>query len=250
MPELLRVENLCYSYGRFTPALRDISFEVQQGDVLLIGGPNGHCKSTLLEICAGLKKPDLGAVFWDDEDISRYSKWYMYQRRRHLGYMFQVHGLISNMTIFDNVALPLRYHGGVTDAEIRRKTRTIMDRCGVINVDKCFPERLSAGQLRCAALARALVNEPRLLLLDEPGRGVDPAVEQDIRELLLELIDERKVTLVMITNDEGMFELFHGKSAILDNGRLTYMETYQNKPEGELPFIAQKLLGAYEKSKK
>ena len=116
----LELKNVSFKYGN-VPVLHEVNLQVMPGEVVVVGGRSGQGKSTLLEICAGLLKPLSGNVLWDDLDISSFSKYNMYHRRKSIGYVFQVHALISNHTVFDNVALPLRCNSDLSDSQIRKR---------------------------------------------------------------------------------------------------------------------------------
>ena len=152
MPVELSLRRVVYTSG-IQLLLRGVTFTAWPGETLLICGRSGCGKSTLLELAAGLKRPDRGQIFWDGIDIARYSREELLIERRRIGYMFQQHALIANYSIFDNIALPLRVRGTMQEREIRSRVSSLMEETALFNVDHCFPEALSAGQLKSATLA-------------------------------------------------------------------------------------------------
>ena len=155
--------------------LDKVNLAVAPGGVAVFGGRSGSGKSALLEICAGLLKPSGGSVLWDGDDITNMSKYELYARRKSVGYVFQVHALIANHSVFDNIALPLRCGTDLSGEQIRKRVWAQMEELGISrDIEKKFPETLSVAELKCAAVARALINSPKLLMLDEPLSGVDP----------------------------------------------------------------------------
>ncbi|MFP4163227.1 MAG: ABC transporter ATP-binding protein [Chitinispirillaceae bacterium] len=219
MSSKLELKNVSFSYGQYS-VLKRVTLTAMPGEVVIIGGRSGQGKSTLLEICAGLLEPESGSVLWDEQDISSLSKYDMYDKRKRMGYVFQVHALISNHTVFDNIALPLRSSSKLTDSEIKRKVRAQMETLGITGIGKAFPEVLSAAQLKTVAVARALINKPKLLLLDEPLSGVDPFTAQSIIDVLHDKWEKERMTIVMISHSLNAWPEWRAKRLMLKNGAL------------------------------
>ncbi len=181
----LELRKVSYRHGENT-ILDGADLALPPGGVALFGGRSGCGKSTLLEICAGLIKPRGGAVLWDGEEITDMPRYELYGRRRSMGYVFQGHALISNHSAFDNIALPLKCGEADLGSEtIEKRVRSLMDELGIAkSIEKRFPEALSAAQLKCVAVARALISDPTLLILDEPFSGVDPVTAKMIADVL------------------------------------------------------------------
>jgi len=198
--------------------LSGVNLKAAPGDVVSFGGPSGGGKSALLEICAGLLKPSGGSVLWNGEDICGLSKYELYDRRKTVGYMFQTSALISNHSVFDNIALPLRCGSGLREAVIKDKVARMMEELSICGTEKAFPEALSAAQLKCAALARALINEPELLLLDEPLSGVDPYAAQYIIDVLYKEWQKRKMCIIMASHSLSAWPQWSGGRFVLNSG--------------------------------
>ena len=220
MPGRIELKDISFLSGSF-PVLRSISLTVKKGDVFVIGGKSGQGKSTFLEICAGLKKPHSGNVLWDGVDLAGFSWRELLRSRQNIGYVFQVHALISNHSVFENIALPLRARGGFTEKELQHKVRSRMEDLGLFNIDSLFPESLSIGQLKAVAVARALACEPDMLLLDEPLSGVDPFTAQGIMNVLYENQLRRSMGIIMVSHNLSIWEGLDPVKLMLDSGRLT-----------------------------
>jgi ABC-type transport system involved in resistance to organic solvents, ATPase component len=219
MDETFRVMGISYSFGDVS-LLRNISFEIPEGGALVIGGRSGCGKSTLLEICASLRTPKTGEVFWEGKNIADFNHEQLTAARQRIGFVFQKHALIHNFTIFDNIALPLRYHTALSEKDIRIKVKRCMDEFGLFNVDGKFSNQLSAGQSKCAAIARALVLGPRILFVDEPTAGIDPFTEECVANVFNHLRGSDRLTICMICNDIQTIRHMNCPVKILEEGKL------------------------------
>ncbi len=208
--------------------LKDVNIIIERGDKIAFVGKNGEGKSTLLEICVGLKHPSSGRVLWDGQDISSFSRKVLLEKRQSTGYVFQIHALISNHSVFENIALPLRVRSGIADKEIEKRVRKIMDEFCLENIDGFFPELLSAGQLKTVAVARALISEPDMLLLDEPLSGVDPFTARKIMNVIYEHQNRRKMSVIMVSHETDLWEGFLPVKKVLDKGRLVDSSEQEN----------------------
>ena len=176
--------------------------------------------STLLELCAGLLKPLSGRVLWDGRDIAALPKEELLHLRQSIGYLFQLHALISNFSVFDNIALPLRNRPGAQEEEIRRRVRAEMDGLRLFDIDRRYPEALSVYQCRAVALARALVGDPDLLILDSPFSGVDPAAAQGLLDIIEKRWRERAMAIIMMNHDCSVWPHLPARRIILDSRKL------------------------------
>lgn len=220
MPVEIELKKVCFMSDKF-PLLREISFIVRKGEVLVISGRSGHGKSTILELCAGLKNPTSGNVLWDGHDLAEFSRKQLLKERQSIGYMFQVHALISNYSVFENIALPLRARSEFSEKQINRRVRNMMDELNLFSIDSLFPEALSIGQLKTVALARALINDPNVLLLDEPLSGVDPSTAQGMMNVLYEKNRSRPMCVIMVSHNTNVWDGFSPVKRVLESGRFT-----------------------------
>jgi phospholipid/cholesterol/gamma-HCH transport system ATP-binding protein len=216
---LFRAEDLRCSIGGM-PVLKGISFELLPGEALVIAGRSGCGKSTLLEMCAGLRPVQEGKVLWEGTCLAEMTYEERAEARQRTGFVFQKSALIHNFTIFDNIALPLRYHSSLAERDIRIRVAGLMEELGLFGVDRKFANELSVGQAKCAALARALVMDPRIVFLDEPTAGVDPFTETCVLNVINHFRSEKLPAIIMLCNDIRTIRSMKCPVKILDNGKL------------------------------
>ncbi len=180
--------------------LRDLSCRFPRGRVSVILGGSGSGKSTLLRTIGGLVRPQSGAVVVDGEDITRLSESQLYRVRKKLGMMFQQGALLDSLTVFDNLAFPLREHTRLSAREITDAVHACIEAVGLQNIDALLPGQLSGGMVKRVALARAIVREPVILLCDEPFSGLDPISARRIEGLLVDINRRRGVTLIVVSH--------------------------------------------------
>ncbi len=219
MPYSLKVENISFGFdNRYL--LEDASFLVESGKTVVITGSGGGGKSILLEICAGLKDPLIGTVFWDNKPLDRFSEHAIVRERKKMGFLFQKHGLISNMNVYDNITFPLLYHKDVSGVEVHHAAESLINRFNLNSVAKLLPEHLSFSQAKLASLARALVVSPRMLFLDQPLNGLDPAAFRLVNSIIDELTEDRSVTILMITHIKKVIMSTDGDTLFIHKGTL------------------------------
>ena len=217
----ITVTRVSKRFGGFL-ALDNVSLEVPGGALLALLGPSGSGKTTLLRIIAGLEVPDAGTVRYEGEDVTERAV-----RDRHVGFVFQHYALFRHMTVFDNVAFPLRVRGWPKD-RITARVHELLALIQLRELGSARPAQLSGGQRQRVALARALAASPKVLLLDEPFGALDARVREELREWLRRLHDELHVTSVFVTHDqEEAFEVAD-RVAIM---RLGHIEQVGSPPE-------------------
>ncbi|MBN2036341.1 MAG: ATP-binding cassette domain-containing protein [Chitinispirillaceae bacterium] len=220
MPDSIAMERIMFAYGPM-PILRNVNLTAQRGRITVISGKSGNGMSTLLEICVGLLVPKFGSVKWDGADLASMAREEQLRLRQSIGYMFQTGALISNFTVFENIALPLRSRGLCSDEEIDRRVRDLMEELLLFNVDTHYPEALSAFQSRAAALARALINEPSMLLLDDPIGGVDPGTAQGLLNIIEDRWKRTSMGIIMICHDQDIWTGLPVQRLVLEAGVLS-----------------------------
>jgi putative ABC transport system ATP-binding protein len=186
-----------YENGR-TRALNGVSLEVFSGEFVAIYGPSGSGKSTLLNLIGALDRPDSGELWVAGENLTRSHGDLAGFRARKVGFIFQLHNLIPSLTALENVLIPTLELNG-RDAPAR--ARELLERVGLADKAHRRPPELSGGERQRVAVARALVNNPALILADEPTGSLDSKTERAVLELLRELQSERGVTLILVTHD-------------------------------------------------
>jgi len=200
-----------------THALQGIDLEIQQGEYISISGPSGCGKSTLLSIMGLLDFPSKGKFYFEGVDVSTLSlEQASAIRNEKIGFIFQQFNLIDELNVFENVALPLRYaKQPVSDKKIKEKVDHYLDVVGMTSKAKSRPTQLSGGQQQCIAIARALVAEPSILLVDEPTGNLDSKSSDQIMATL-EALNQQGTTLCVVTHDIDYAEMAKRKIYLLD----------------------------------
>jgi ABC-type lipoprotein export system ATPase subunit len=203
-PLLLKVREVRKSYSlgkRAIDVLRGIDLDVVRGEFLAIRGASGAGKSTLLHLLGGLDAPDHGDIWFDDEDLASFNSGRLARfRNLKIGFIFQAYHVLPELDAFENVCLPARM-ARVDGAKAEQRARQLLSRVGLEHRMDHKPYELSGGEQQRVAVARALINEPELLLADEPTGNLDSRTGDEIIELLCGIRDERQATLVIATHD-------------------------------------------------
>lgn len=198
-----------------TVALNKLSFEVKQGEFVAIMGPSGCGKSTLLNILGLLDDPDSGSFLFNNEEIAQYPESKRAQlRKRNIGFVFQSFNLIDELTVFENVELPLIYLNMKT-SERKEKVEEVLKKMQVMHRRNHYPQQLSGGQQQRVAVARAVVNNPKLILADEPTGNLDSSNGNEVMQLLTDL-NEQGTTIIMVTHSEHDARYSHRIIRLLD----------------------------------
>ncbi|MFZ7110812.1 MAG: ABC transporter ATP-binding protein [Desulfatiglandales bacterium] len=197
---MIRVQNIHKSFGQ-SHVLKGVSFEVGDGDVLALIGRSGYGKSVVLKHVSGLLKPDRGNITIDNQDLALLKGKDLLKLRNRLGFLFQSGALFDSMTIFDNVAFPLREKTHMKKGEIREKVLYELEQVGLIGSEQKYPSQVSGGMVKRAALARALVEEPEIMLFDEPTTGLDPLTGETILSLIDSCHNRIGFTGIIVTHE-------------------------------------------------
>jgi phospholipid/cholesterol/gamma-HCH transport system ATP-binding protein len=200
--------------------LKDISFEIAPGEALCVLGRSGTGKSVTLKLMVGLLKPDAGIICIEGESIVEMDEDGLSKVRRKMGFLFQSAALFDSFSLNDNLALPLERFKTKSPAEIDSLVQETLDEVGLGKDRQKMPVELSGGMRKRAGLARALVLEPCILLVDEPSSGLDRVTASEIDDLLLSLKDKKKTTMVIVTHDIRGARRVGDRLAVLDQGRL------------------------------
>ncbi len=206
MIELERVGKCFKAGGAAIHALRGIDLKIERGDFITVAGPSGSGKTTLLQILGALDAPDSGRYRLEGHDITELADREMSRiRNRHFGFIFQSYNLLSDCTAFENVMMPLVY-AGVRRPERRDRAERLIARVGMGRRMHHYPSMLSGGEQQRIAIARALVNNPSLILADEPTGNLPSRTGREILDLF-SLLHRDGTTLVIVTHDEGVAAL-------------------------------------------
>jgi lipoprotein-releasing system ATP-binding protein len=200
---LITVDNVCKRFDRLE-VLRGVSLQVDRGEVVSIVGPSGAGKSTLLQIIGSLDRPDSGRVIFDGEEITPYNERRMAAfRNAHIGFVFQFHRLLPEFTMQENVALPAMI-GGMAHREAMDRAMQLIEYMGLRDRAHHRPNALSGGERQRAAVARALINNPDVVLADEPSGSLDSHNRAELHQLFFDLRRDRGQTFLIVTHDEGL----------------------------------------------
>ena len=191
--------NVRMAYGD-RPVFRGLTCSFPQGQISVILGGSGSGKSTALRLIGGLVRPTSGSIVVAGEDMTRLSERQLYGVRQKLGMMFQGGALLDSLTVFDNLAFPLREHTRLTEAEIAERVHDCLDAVGLSDVNGLLPGQLSGGMTKRVALARAIIRNPVILLCDEPFSGLDPISGRRIETLLCSINHRFGMTMIVVSH--------------------------------------------------
>jgi phospholipid/cholesterol/gamma-HCH transport system ATP-binding protein len=217
--DVIEVRDLVTRYGD-RRILNGVSLTVREGEILVIMGGSGSGKSTLLRYLLALEQPDSGSVHILGIDVARASSEQMFELRRRMGVAFQSGALFSSMTVGENIMLPLEEHTGLDRRTMEIMARLKLEVVGLAGFEHLMPSELSGGMVKRAALARAVVMDPKLLFCDEPSAGLDPVVAAALDALILRLRDALGMTVVVVTHElESAFHIAD-RIVVLDQGSI------------------------------
>lgn len=195
----IRVEDVHLAFGRRT-VYQGLYCGFPRGKISVLMGGSGAGKSTLLRLIAGLLRPDRGSIFVAGDDVTKMSERELYAVRDRIGMLFQHGALLDSMSVFENVALPLREHTKLSERDIAAEVGRRLSAVGLPDTEQLMPRELSGGMVRRAALARAIVTDPEIVLCDEPFSGLDPLNVRRIEALLIELNQRLGLTLLITSH--------------------------------------------------
>ncbi|MCW9012750.1 MAG: ABC transporter ATP-binding protein [Gammaproteobacteria bacterium] len=200
--------------------LDDINFTVNKGEIMVIMGGSGSGKSTLLRFLLGLNTPTSGTVSLLGKDITQMSAQEMYEMRKQMGVAFQGGALFGSMTVAENTQLPLREHTRLDENTMRIMSRMKLEVVNLAGFEDLMPAQLSGGMIKRAALARAIIMDPKLLFFDEPSAGLDPVVAAELDELILRLRDAMNMSIVVVTHELDSAFKIADRITVLDRGKI------------------------------
>ena len=207
--------------------LRGANLTVYRGEVLVILGGSGTGKSVTLRHMLGLEAPDAGRVIVEDEDITDLPEEELYRVRKKFGMLFQSGALFDSMTVFENIAFPLREHTDMSDEEIGRAVKEKLELVNLPNTAHLMPVDLSGGMRKRVGLARSIVLDPKMILYDEPTTGLDPITAQKINEMIIDLQSKLNVTSVVVTHDIQSAFSVGDRIAFLNRGVFEWVGTME-----------------------
>ena len=234
----VRLEHVSKAFGALR-VLDDVSVELPAGEATVVLGRSGTGKSVLLKHIVGLLHPDAGRVFLGDQDITALTPAALAVARRQIGFLFQNAALFDSITVAENVALPLRRHTRLPEAEIRARVEEKLAAVGLADAVARMPAALSGGMRKRAGLARAMALEPSVLLVDEPSAGLDPVTSEEIDDLLVRVKRERGTTLVVVTHNIPSARRIGDTLLFLHEGRVLARGTAAELERSEHELVRQ-----------
>jgi phospholipid/cholesterol/gamma-HCH transport system ATP-binding protein len=237
-PALVEVSDLAYSYGD-RPVLKGVSLAIPRGKIVAILGATASGKSTLLALIGGQLEPQRGSVKIDGKVVHELSTADLYRLRRRIGMMFQAGGLFSDLSVFENIAFPLREHTTLSDALIRRIVLMKLHAVGLRGARDLMPTEVSGGMSRRVALARAIAMDPMLTMYDEPFAGLDPISLNVIAGLIRRLNDALGATSIVVSYDVNEAQKLADYIYLLGDGVVAAQGTPAELKASQDPFVRQ-----------
>ena len=207
---VIAVKNLNHYYGKGSlkkQVLFDINLEIFSGEIVIMTGPSGSGKTTLLSLIGGLRSVQEGSLKFLGRELYGASQKQMVQERRQIGYIFQAHNLLGFLTARQNVQMSVELNNNVSKREACLKSEAMLQAVGLGERVNYYPENLSGGQKQRIAIARALVNQPKMVLADEPTAALDKKSGRDVVELMQRLAKEQGSTILMVTHDNRILDI-------------------------------------------
>jgi phospholipid/cholesterol/gamma-HCH transport system ATP-binding protein len=240
--------DICDLYKSFNgqEVLRGVSLRIERGELLALIGMSGYGKSVLLKHIIGLMKPDRGQVIIDQQDICRLKGKGLEEMRTRFGFLFQGGALFDSLTVFENVAFPLREKTAMREEEIEARVLFELEQVGMSGAENKNPAELSGGMRKRVALARALVMDPEIMLFDEPTTGLDPVTTSLIQRFIKQCHERLGFTGIIVTHEiPKIFEIVD-RVALLNQGRIAEVGTPDQIRKSTRPEVAQFISGATE----
>ncbi|MCA1980207.1 MAG: ABC transporter ATP-binding protein [Calditerrivibrio sp.] len=240
---IIELKDVYKSFGKHD-VHKGINVKVPQGGITVILGPSGTGKSVLLKEMMGLLLPDKGEVFVEGVDITKASKVDLVNIRKKFGMLFQNAALFDSMTVYENVAFPLREHTKFKESKIKELVIEKLRLVGLNNVEYKLPSELSGGMRKRVGLARAIVLEPKIILYDEPTTGLDPIMRDVVDDLIYSTQKKLNITSVVISHDiDSAFKIADYMAMIYD-GKTVLNETKDNFKNSDNPYVQQFINGS------
>lgn len=226
--------------------LRGVNLKVEEGKILALIGGSGKGKSVLLKLVIGLIKPDRGKILIDNQDISKLGGKFLKQLKERFGVVFQGGALFDSLTVFDNVAFPLREKTRMKTSEIRDAVLRELARVGLSGEENKYPAEISGGMKKRVALARCLVMNPEIVLFDEPTTGLDPLIGKAIHKMIRECQKSFNFTAIIVTHEIPAIFSMVDRVAMLYDGKIIFSGTPEEINSSKDPVIHQFIHGELE----
>jgi phospholipid/cholesterol/gamma-HCH transport system ATP-binding protein len=240
---MIEIINLSKSFTS-AKVLDNLNLIINSGEVIVIIGRSGCGKSVLLKHIIGLIKPDMGQVIVSGSDMTRLEEYEMDKIRLSFGMLFQGAALFDSMTVGENVGFTLKEHTDMPGEEIRKKVANSLELVGLKGIEKLMPSELSGGMKKRVGLARAICNDPKIILYDEPTTGLDPIMADAINDLIIDLNSKLSVTSIVVTHDIVSAYKIADRIAMLYKGKIIAIGTPEEIKNTKDPIVKQFITGA------
>lgn len=217
--ELIQLKNIYKQYKNGVNALVDVNLNIEKGDFVFVIGASGSGKSTLIKLLYREEKPNKGEVYIGGINVAKLRNGKVYKLRRKLGIVFQDYKLLPKKTVYENVAFAL-YVYGLKNDEIRKRTLKALEQVGLKDKSRSYPDQLSGGEQQRVSIARAIVNNPKVIICDEPTGNLDPETSKEIMAVIEEVNKEMGTTIIMATHDKEIVNRMKKRVILLDKGIL------------------------------
>jgi phospholipid/cholesterol/gamma-HCH transport system ATP-binding protein len=242
---MIQVIDVHRSFGQ-QQVLRGVNLRVNKGEILVIIGRSGSGKTVMLRVLIGLVRPNRGQVLIEDTDITQLSGRRLDRVRERFGMLFQGGALFDSMTVFDNIAFPLREKTSLSEPEISAQVQKMLESVGLGEMGYKFPAELSGGMKKRTALARALITNPSIVLFDEPTTGLDPILLHAIHQLIKDTHDAFGYTAVIVSHEIPEVFDIATRVAVIHEGQIIAEDTPEMIRKSQDPFIQQFISGSLE----
>ena len=229
--QLIEVKNVMKRYNNGVTALVDCNLQISKGEFIFVIGSSGSGKSTLIKLLYRQEKPTKGEVYVGGVNVAKLRNGKVYKLRRKLGIVFQDYKLLPKMTVFENVAFALEVYG-LKEEEIRKRTLKALEQVGLKDKLRSYPANLSGGEQQRVSIARAIVNNPKVLICDEPTGNLDPETSMEIMKVIENINKELGTTVIMATHDKDIVNRMK-KRVILINKGIIVSDTEKGKYKDE-----------------
>ena len=241
-PALIQLKNVTKQLGNFQ-VLDGADLNIRQGEITTIIGKSGVGKSVLLKHVVGLMKPDSGQVLYHGSPLSKMKKTERKAMKRKISYMFQGTALFDSMTVYENIALPLKERTALSDADIRDRVREQLHQLDIEQIDEKYPSQISGGMKKRVALARALITEPEIVLFDEPTTGLDPIRKGAVHQLISDFQKKFGFTGIVVSHEIPDIFYISQRIAMLNEGKIIFQGSSEEIQQDTDPMIQEFIQG-------
>lgn len=235
---MIKIVSLKKRFGE-QEVLKGVNLTIPEEKITFIMGRSGVGKSVLLKHIVGLLKPDEGEIWFENQDITKLSERELQRVRKKIGFLFQEGALFDSMTVFENVAFPLREHTKLSSKEIKEKVEELLEAVELLSARDKYPSELSGGMRKRAALARTLALNPKVILFDEPTTGLDPILQITIMDLIKKVKEDFHLTCAIISHDLTLAYKYADYIAFLENGVIIEEGDVEKIKNSTHPFVVK-----------